>query len=329
MVRRGLAVVLAISLATAPLTVIAGEAEDRATARQLATEGIEAANAGNCDTAIERLARAEKLFHAPIHLQYLARCYSKQGRLVEAAEAWRALTLETLPPNSPPVFKEAVAEAKVELPKIEPRLAKLTITAAATYPELTLTIDGKPLSDASIGVARVADPGKHVVHATATGYQGADFDVELPEGGAGAVMVTLQAAAPVADAGPAPDAGSPPVVDKSPFPWKTVGLVTASIGGALLVGGLFTGLSARSKYHTLQDNCPSKQCKPGYDLSGQQNSINSLTTTTNVLFVAGGILAVAGISAFFLAPEPKSGGGVALAFAPDWGGGHVGLTGSF
>ena len=340
---RSLTALLIVALGAAPLAAHAGEAEDRATARDLAKQGLEFEEAGDCGKAIERLERAESLFHAPIHVQHLGHCYAKLGRLVEAAEAYRKLTMETLAPNAPPVFKAAIEEAKIELPKLEPRLAHLTIVPKEAYPALVVSVDGHAVPAAALGVSRAADPGKHTIHATATGFADTDVPVELKEGGAETVTLELtpgvssvgSGATTTGTAGSAGSAGSSsagqggaPLGDDGPsrpFPWKTVGLVTAGVGGVALIVGAIEGLSAKSKFDSLQSSCPDKRCPANYDLAAQQSSVRSASSLANVMLIGGGILVVAGVGMVVLAPKRPADPSVSLNLGP----GHVWLTGSF
>jgi hypothetical protein len=341
----------------------AGDAEDKATARDLAKQGIAAEQAGDCATAIDRLERAEALFHAPIHLQHLARCYVKVGRLVEATEAYRKITMEKLQPNAPAVFKEAMDEANAEIPKLEPRLAHLTITPKEKYPDLAVTIDGKPYPSAALGISRVADPGKHVIHGAATGYAATDVPIDLPEGGTSKIDLELKAdgSGGVVTSGGGNggngsgsnggngngggnggngngngggNGGDGSMNDTGkPFPWKPIGIGTMAVGGVAVGIGVVTGLMAKSKFNSLQSDCPGKQCPSGYDLSSKQSSIKSLTTTTNILLVGGGVLVVVGVAEVLLSPggKPKNpeSPAVSFDFSPVPGGGHVSVAGSF
>ena len=343
---------LALSIATAPFaTALAGPAEDKATARELAKEGINAEKNGNCAVAIDRLERAESLFHAPPHLQYLARCYTKVGRLVDATETWRKLTLEPLPPNPPPAFKEAVTEAVTELPKVEPRLSRLTVATAQKYDGLVVEVDGKTWPSAALDVPRVIDPGKHVVRARATGFKTKEAKVDVGEGKSDSVTLTLD---PGADPGPAPSASATTTsttsatstatataaptttttstVPHGRSPLVTVGWITAGVGLVAAGVGVFTGLSANRKFDDLDKACPTRNRCALADLEQKKDDVRRLETATNILLIGGGILAVAGISMVLFAPSAKNGNGgptAALQFAPTLGGGHVALTGSF
>lgn len=326
---------VAISIAAGPFAALAGPLEDKATARELAKEGIAAEEKGDCATAIDRLERAESLFHAPPHLQFLARCYTKTGRLVDATETWRKLTLESLPPNAPPAFKEAISEAQIELPKLEPRLARLTLKTARKYDGFGVEVDGKAWPTAALDVPRVIDPGKHLVRAHATGFKTAERSIELGEGKSDSLTITLEAGAdpgtPAAStSGSASGVAPSPSSDTPHSALKTAGFVTAGVGVAALVGGGVTGYLASSKFNELENDCPIRNNCAVNDLEQRRSSIKTLSTATNLLLIGGGVLAAAGITMVLLAPSGSAGSpAVSLQFSPVPSGGHVTLSGSF
>jgi hypothetical protein len=338
--------VLAIAIATAPFaSALAGPAEDKATARELAKEGIAAEHKGDCNVAIERLERAESLFHAPPHLQYLARCYTKVGRLVDATETWRKLTLETLSPNAPPAFRDAVTEAAAELPKLEPRLARLTVNTAQKYDGLVVEVDGKAWPSAALDVPRVIDPGKHVVRARATGFKTKEAAVDISEGKSDSVTLTLEAGIDPGGPGPSASASATTSATAAPTstgdtggrrsPLVTVGWVTAGAGLVALGAGVFFGVSANRKFEDLEKACPNRgNCADVPDLEQRKTEVRRLDTATNILLIGGGVLVLAGLSMVLFAPSASGaakGGTTAmtLQFAPTASGGHVALTGSF
>lgn len=339
--------VLALAIATAPFaSALAGPAEDKATARELAKEGIAAQHKGDCNVAIDRLERAESLFHAPPHLQYLARCYTKVGRLVDAAETWRKLTLEPLPPNAPPAFKDAVVEATAELPKIEPRLSRLTLKTAEKYDALVVEVDGKAWPTAALDVPRVIDPGKHVVRARASGYKTKETKVDIGEGKADSVTITLEAGVdPAGTVVPGASASATTTASAAPTTTTTtttppprgrsalvpVGWVTAGIGLIAVGAGVYTGITANAKFDELAEKCPVRaSCTNVPDLEQRKTEVRQLETATNILLIGGGILAVAGLSMVLFAPSREGGTtAMTLQFSPTATGGHVALTGSF
>jgi len=62
--------------------VMAQSAADKATARQLATQGIQQYQQGKNAEALDLLQKAEQLYDAPIHLIYIARAQAALGKLV-------------------------------------------------------------------------------------------------------------------------------------------------------------------------------------------------------------------------------------------------------
>lgn len=309
---------LALVAGTRP--AVAGPDEDKATARELALAAIQAEKSGDCKTAIAKLEKAEKLFHAPPHLQYLARCYAKTGKLVASAETYRKLSVEVVPDDAPPPYKTAVTEAQEELPKVEARLGRLHIAAAEAYPELTIEVDGQAWPSAALDVPRVIDPGPHVVRSRAKGFSPSETPVEVPEGGTIKVDVKLQKPKALP---PPPPTPAPPPSDTL----RTVGVVGVVTGGALLVGGVVTGLLARSKFQSLQSDCPADRCPfDGGTLDSRKSSIRTLSMTTTILLVAGPTLAAGGLALVLFAPK-NSNTSAQLQAGPHAF--HVSLTGTF
>ncbi len=70
------------------------DAAETAAARTLAIDGVKLAQAEQCDEAIDKLDRAEKLKHSPVVLRYLGECQVKVGRWVEGSESLRKLLRE-------------------------------------------------------------------------------------------------------------------------------------------------------------------------------------------------------------------------------------------
>lgn len=189
--------------------------EQRAAARQLATDGAAAFKQARWKEAVDLFSRAESLQHAPPHLLYLARAHEKLGELVKAREAYLKITRETLPPNAPQAFRDALASAEEELQKVEPRIASLTLSVQV--PEGTkdaeVFIDGAAVPSALVGVSRPIDPGEHKVEARALGFLPRGEIVKLGEGERKSVVLAL---APDPDARPAPSEAPAPTEMAAP-----------------------------------------------------------------------------------------------------------------
>ncbi|MBK7586454.1 MAG: PEGA domain-containing protein [Myxococcales bacterium] len=202
------AAVLGSIVSVAPPTV-AQSAADKATARQLATQGIDQYKAGKFTEALDKLQRAEQLYDAPVHLVYIARCQAQLGQFVEAAEAYRRLVRTQLPDNAPQVFKDAVADAKKELPDVEPKIAALRINIEPAGAEgLKLEIDGMDVPTAALGADRPVNPGRRKVTVSAKGYKSLEETLELKPGEKKKLQLKLEVDPDAAAAGAGGAGGS-------------------------------------------------------------------------------------------------------------------------
>jgi hypothetical protein len=141
---------------------------------------------------------------------------------------------------------------------------------------------------------------------------------------------------PTAAAPVAPGAQPPPAADqpKKSSPLKLVGFIAAGVGGAAIIGGVVTGLMAKSKDKKATDQCVNKVCPTAAEKDF--DSAASLATVTNVLFIGGGVLAAAGVGLIIVggkssAENPNPASAPRLRLTPVAGSGGVGLfaTGSF
>jgi len=96
---------------------------------------------------------------------------------------------------------------------------------------------------------------------------------------------------------------------------RTIGLVIASVGAAVTVGGAFVGLSALSKHDDAKPYCPNDLCDDeGARLS---EDAKKLGNTSKILFAAGGALVVGGGLVFILSSgKSSSEQATALAVGP-------------
>lgn len=303
---------------------------DVAAARALGQEGVKLADAGNCAEAIDKLARAEKLFHAPTTLERLGECQVQVGKIVDGSENLNKVARETLPPNAPSAFVFAQERARKILAEAKPKIAKLKIAVAAPPDaQMSVKVDGEHVPVANLNTNRPIDPGEHVVEVSAPGYKTASGKVTLPEGGSDSIALTLEIDpnAPKVVASPTPATTTEPKGDKattsegsSRVPaYAALGLGVVGIG----VGTVF-GILASGKKSDLETACPNSVCPPG-----EQDTIDSgktLGTVSTVGFIVGAVGLVAG-TYLFLTSGPKS---RAAAPKPTWIGlGGAGINGTF
>jgi len=291
-------------------------AADVAAARSLGQEGVKLADAGNCQEAVERLARSEKLYHAPTTLARLGECQVQLGRLVDGTENLNKVVRETLPANAPPAYRQAQERAAKILAEAKPKIARLKIAVAAPADvAYAVKVDGEPMPLANLNTNRPMDPGEHTIEASGQGLKPARAKVTLAEGGSDSVALTLEVDPNAPKPEPAPSAvpgGATPgsaSVALSPTgapPSRVPAYVAFGVGAAGVAVGTIFGLMATSKKNDLEDGCVNKVCPPS-----AQDDIDSGKTLGNVStvgFIVGGVAALAGAVLFFAtAPAPKTG----------------------
>lgn len=279
-------------------------AENMANARALGVEGVELADHGDCTTAIDRLWRAESLYHAPTILGRLGECQVNLGKLVAGTETLQRVVREPMGPGSPPAFLAARDRAQKVLEATLPKIGKLRIHVDnAQAPGLVVTVDGEAVPLAALDVDRLTDPGSHQVQASAPGFVTDASTVSLAEGGSAQVTLSLRpvppaTAAPAAPApvpSPAPLAAetTPPGNDEGGGSSKVGPIVLLAAGGAgIIVGSIFGGL-ALGKKSSLDSACHPKSDCP----ASSQSDIDALGTNATIAtvgFVVGGVAAAAG-----------------------------------
>jgi alpha-tubulin suppressor-like RCC1 family protein len=94
------------------------------------------------------------------------------------------------------------------------------------------------------------------------------------------------AAAPAAEAAPSSSGST----------LRTAGYVTAGVGGALVLGGVVTGLIGKGRLSDLDSKCPNKTCAAQSDI----DSVKSMQTLTNVFWISGAVLAAGGVAMIVL-----------------------------
>src|SRR5262245_59814903 len=259
---------LAVALTTfaGPLRAQDQQAENVAAARSLGIQGVQLADAGKCPEAIEKLSRAESLYHAPTILGRLGECQVAVGQIVLGTENLNRVVREQLPANAPQAFKTAQQRAAKVLETALPRIAYLTVLVEPAEAKPSVTVGGAPVPAALIGVERPTDPGKREIVATAAGYLPAKTEVDLAEGGRQAVTLKMMpdpnapvvAATPAATPAPAQPSQNPPTDQSSKGGSKTLSYVMLGVGGVGLAVGGVTGFMALSKKNDL--DCPNNTC---------------------------------------------------------------------
>ncbi|WP_394828512.1 hypothetical protein [Pendulispora albinea] len=312
-----------------------------AAARSLGVEGVRLADAGNCQEAIAKLERAERLHHAPTTLGRLGECHIALGRLVLGSEQLQRVVREPLAAAAPAAFVTARARAKRTLDDVLPRIAKLHVhVEAKADAKPRVTLDGEPLSAEWLDIDRPIDPGAHTITAAAEGYAMATSTVTLAEGERSEVNLGLtptseprpeappiepsspklhesEPSARGGAAAPKPEPNFPPA-SKEPSPWtlhRTAGVVALGVGGGAVIVGSIFGLLALDTKGKLDDVCDSgKACPP--DQNGRISALETQSVISTVGFVVGGVGIAAGAILLLTEPPSTTKPGSALSIGP-------------
>ena len=332
---------LVLALALSALPARAQEVNDRArgAARQLAEDGVSALQAGDTNTAVDKLERAYQIVRLPTVGLWSARALVKAGRLVSASERYVDVTHWSGASGDVHAQDQAKAAAARERDELLPRIPSVTIGIdGAKASEVAVTLDGEPVLPALIGTAVPTDPKHHVVHGT-RGTETAEEGFDVAEGQKASVTLKFGgaqpavAAAPATPATPLPPATPPPATDtgtsKGPSFWNTQRVVGVTLGGAGIAAGVvslvFTA-SALSKKSDADAFCKEGACtsQRGVDLLSDARSAGTVATITGI---AGLALAGAGVVLFFTAPSTHR--EIALSPAYLTGGGGLVAGGTF
>lgn len=311
------------------------DAATRAAARKLAEDGVAALQAGDAKTAAQKLDKAFRMLTVPSVGLWSGRALVKQGLLVEAME--RFLEATRLPSSGDVALQDrAKADAEKEIEQLRPRIPNLVVALeGASEGEVTLTLDGKALPSALVGEDLPVNPGAHrLVGKRGSEEQAAEVNIAEAE----RKPVTLRFSG-AADAAPPPIAAQLAVKEGSSTTERSssrdikrpLAFVALALGGAGLVAGGVTGALAMSKRSELDesDSCADGQCL--HTVKDDVSSLRTFRTVSTVGFIAGGVLAGAGVVLLLTSSggdgeqAPRAPGTLALGL----GAGSVRLRGSF
>jgi len=272
---------------------------DQAAAEVLFRAALDALDKDDWGAACTKFNASMDLDPAVSTLINVAKCHEHEGKLAIAwAELNRALVL-----NGETVGAKRKAElevyAKGLIAALEPRLPKLTIVVRNKPAGLEVTRDGLKISGEVLGEALPIDPGTHEITATAPGYTTDKRTVDVVEGKA--VTVELSMVVSVAPEGRSSRRGGAYVVGG-------VGLAGLVLGG--VTGGLTIG-----KKGVIDENCGPATVEPRPCNDTGLNSAKDSQTLGLVSTIGFGVGAAGVVTAVvLLLTEPKRAPAASLGF---------------
>ena len=209
----------------------ASDAQAKARAQSLLTEGTAAYGHGDYATALDKFTAAFKIFPSPKLWFNIGQANRDLGRPVDAVAAFDRFLREA--GDAPP---ETLAEARRSAGELKAKLGQIKVTCATDGADVT--VDGKAVGSTPLGEMVWTTPGRHQVAVQHPGFSPAIEDVVVSAGKPTAIGFDLRpidlrpangTGAPVAIVGGAPAAPPPrkPIYRRAWF-WIAAGAVVAA-----------------------------------------------------------------------------------------------------
>lgn len=304
-------------------------------ARELARDGWKALDAQNFKEALDKVTRAEALYHAPTHLLLMGNAQAGLGRLADALATFEKLAAEPMTAAAPAAFKEAQEAGRKRMKELLARVpSMLVVIESAEATAAVVKVDGQKHGFES-GLAVRFDPGEHEISVEAEGFVPVKKKVTLAEkGGVVRVAITLQkvGAAATGTASASAAVSGAPTASASAGPEAAPNRVPAylafGIAGVGVIAGAVTGGVSISMTSELKARCPENRCAAS-DQSAI-DSANALANASTATFVIGGVAAAAGVVLMVvdLGGKPKR-GATGVKVEPWISAGGAGLRGRF
>lgn len=305
---------LMIFLLVAPALAQEVDSAARGAARSLGYEGIQAYQAGDIPTAVDRLERAYRVLRVPSLALWSARALEASGKWVEASERFLEATRLPIEDNSDrSVQEQAQSDARAAEAGLRPKIPLLVIEVRGISPSLVeVSRDGIAVNSALLGSGLPTNPGEVLVVGAAAD-QRREVLATAVEGQSTPVVLdfTPKAAPPpesVPETQPAPAAAVTPVPDADPGARKgrtqrIIGWGLVGAGGAGVILGVVAGSAALAERSKLDNSgaCSGTACANGTDIG----TLNTMRVLSSVGFIAGGVLAAGGTALVLTAPKSK------------------------
>jgi hypothetical protein len=277
---------------------------DKATARELATQGQQALDQKEYARASELFAKAYELVPVPTLALGRARADVGLGRLVAAHERYNTIVRSGVPSGAPEAFVQAFDAARAELEALKPRIPGLILRVRGTR-AARIELDGEAYPEAALGVRRLVDPGRHLVRATSPGARPAEHAFEVREGGTAEVTMDLVVELSGAEASPRGSRSGASDEAASMSDLRLAGIVVGSVGLASLAASAVTGGLYWGARTTVDGGCDASGACNADGLAAASTAEAMGLASTITLF-AGAAAAGVGTTLFVLGDEPEA-----------------------
>jgi hypothetical protein len=241
---------------------------------------------------------------------YVARCLRELGQLPEAYKEMRETARDAgQRAATEKRYVDTQRAAEAELAQLEAKVARVVVTLPGDASGAEVRIGGQPVPVEQLGQPVATTPGEVTVEATAPGKPAWSKTISIAAGGEQTVEVVFGGGGDTGSAsgaaGPVDPGGEPDEPSSGLGTMRTAGIVVAAVGVAGM--GLFTiaGLSASSRFDTLQEACGDGPCTDE-KYNSDIDTGETLTTLANVGLVLGIVGIVGGTTMIVLGGPKKS-----------------------
>lgn len=296
-------------------------AQDKALADAFFNDGVKLLRAGKVAEACPKLAESERIDPAVGTALYLGDCFVRLEKVASAQAMFQEAYDYAVRRGD---ARATIAKDKHD--KLRPSTLTIAAASGALITDLAISRDGENVSTLQLGVALPVDGGNHVVEAHAPGHEPFSKSFTVPKQEATITVTIPMLREDIA----------PPVVVTAPVEpgrgrgVRIAGLVTAGVGLVTLAVGGTAGIIATLDWNA--SNSTDNGCNSGTTFCPTQHGVDlrssaeSWATVSTAMLITGGVIAVAGVIVYLIAPRARS----ALGYiAPMFGAGSMVAGGRF
>lgn len=285
------------------------QSADLATRRLLIEQGQQASQAGDHALAVQRAEAAMAIQETPSLRLFYARELVLVQRPADAFAQAEACVREVDRDASVPNREALLLGCRTISQETRGAIGMLTVTVRGDRPSgVSITVGGRPLAEALIGVPAAVNPGRVVVDGRAAGYRDTHREVDVARGGSESIALEFEVdphavtGRGAQGAGQGAGGGDDGAAPRELFRTRPVSIgavvVTAVGGAALASAGLFYALR-QGGFGACTVVNGSAQCPSNTDamtLSDNAGRIELMNTLTNVALIGGTVVLAGGVA---------------------------------
>lgn len=296
-------VALIVGAAVLSLSNVAlAQSPDLTTRRLLIEQGQAAAQAGDHTLALQRAEQAMAIQVTPSLRLFYAHELVANRRPADAFSQAESCVHEVERDASVPNRDALIVACRTVAQQTRSEVGMLTVTVTGERPEnLRLTVAGRPVAAALLGVPTAVNPGPVVVVAMADGYRTVRREVEVIRGAQSQVELPMEIDPHAVIGRGAGGAGQEPAQPQFRTRPISIGaiVVTASGGAILASSGLFFALRQGQISPCAIEPTTGFTCETAAErdaLRERAGSINTMNALTNVALIGGSIVLAGGVA---------------------------------